>query len=559
MLSVVIPNCHQKVAAQTLKQLANSAIVTEVVFYDHAEGDDACAEVASKQIAVVRLPAPRQSKVKSDLLNNLCNAATGEWISILEPGDQFSVQRESLLAPLLARRCDFITGGVLFLDRSGAITDGVVGRPRRLLPRHNKLIMQMDLNTTDGLIQALVFENVIFTASNLVFRKSLFNSLKGFRRFEQVCEWDFALRASLAGEPQFVRDFLVATRKAGPGAMPGIQKLRQETRQMFERVMTEFPDAVGKNFLISLAQNQNLIPNRDAALAKAAPRFSVSGPQVKFALITGMHRSGTSATCQLIEAMGAKFGDTQSLLPANAWNWKGYFEHQDFVAANDGILAAQRCSWHDPISFDPAKTTEATIRYARIELLALTESMQKDQVCVLKDPRGCITYPILSRLLRPSLTVATFRDPDEVANSLDRRDELGRMTAIALWEYYYCTLFRNLDFSDCVVVSYDFLRENTGSVMAELRSAFVEKELADLNPIDANEVISSGPPTEKSERTALAWPEVGEMYRLLQEHNYDDLRRWELSRQSVEILEERHVLLGLSKPGSTASKWSAWV
>ena len=60
-------------------------------------------------------------------------------------------------------------------------------------------------------------------------------------------------------------------------------------------------------------------------------------------LILGMHRSGTSAMGNLVDALGYYGG--QNLKPAAYDNLKGFYEHEDIVKLNDRLLELIGLRW----------------------------------------------------------------------------------------------------------------------------------------------------------------------------------------------------------------------
>ena len=63
-------------------------------------------------------------------------------------------------------------------------------------------------------------------------------------------------------------------------------------------------------------------------------------------IVTGMHRSGTSAVASIVDRMGLGCGVRP--LPTNEFNRRGYFEDLDICELNDRWLAALGGSWWAP-------------------------------------------------------------------------------------------------------------------------------------------------------------------------------------------------------------------
>lgn len=54
--------------------------------------------------------------------------------------------------------------------------------------------------------------------------------------------------------------------------------------------------------------------------------------------IAGAHRSGKSILTRLLHAFGLYLGPENELMPAQADNPHGFWEHLGFVALNEGIV-----------------------------------------------------------------------------------------------------------------------------------------------------------------------------------------------------------------------------
>ncbi len=55
-------------------------------------------------------------------------------------------------------------------------------------------------------------------------------------------------------------------------------------------------------------------------------------------VVTGMHRSGTSAIAQVLSSLGADFGNENILIPKDRWNERGYLESKPIVDLNNRMI-----------------------------------------------------------------------------------------------------------------------------------------------------------------------------------------------------------------------------
>jgi hypothetical protein len=152
-------------------------------------------------------------------------------------------------------------------------------------------------------------------------------------------------------------------------------------------------------------------------------------------LILGMHRSGTSATARLINMMGAYFAPEGMALPAKPDNPKGFWERRDVLHFNDELLKLQGCQWNQLASWDFAKASQVPENMKRL-MHSLIMNMDAHRPWFIKDPRMCLTLPAWTPLLESPLAVVVYRNPQEIAISLDKRNPLMAEYGIALWEFY---------------------------------------------------------------------------------------------------------------------------
>ena len=89
-------------------------------------------------------------------------------------------------------------------------------------------------------VELLSEQNYLITTSNMVFRKTLHARLGGFRPYRYVHDWDFALRAMLAGRAAYIQRFLTAYRIHRRNTiLESERKGNIETRDMLDRFQAE--------------------------------------------------------------------------------------------------------------------------------------------------------------------------------------------------------------------------------------------------------------------------------------------------------------------------------
>ena len=182
-------------------------------------------------------------------------------------------------------------------------------------------------------------------------------------------------------------------------------------------------------------------------------------------VVTGMHRSGTSAVAGLVDAMGLSPGDGQ-LMETVPENPRGFFEREDVADFNDQWLARLGGSWSAP----PATTlgsfadlSDDLFHRARPTLDIFAPGGPDRYV---KDPRISLLLPVWDRLALRSLPVVlVVRSPQAVAESLRVRNSFPLRTGLALWLTYLNAVVEASIHRSMFVLDYDeLLAEPSGLV-----------------------------------------------------------------------------------------------
>src|SRR5215475_3493694 len=102
--------------------------------------------------------------------------------------------------------------------------------------------------------------------------------------------------------------------------------------------------------------------------------------------IAGAHRSGTSMLTRLLHACGLYLGPKDELMPAQADNPDGFWEHLRFVALNDELLSELGGAWDLPPKRDE-NFVHAGLDPLRMKARLLIETFDSPGVWGWKDPR----------------------------------------------------------------------------------------------------------------------------------------------------------------------------
>ncbi len=217
--------------------------------------------------------------------------------------------------------------------------------------------------------------------------------------------------------------------------------------------------------------------------------------------ILGMHRSGTSALGGVLDIMGLEFGS--DLMKANKENPKGYYENNYIYKCNKKILSENNSSWDDlhfDVSMIPAEKKRVYIEEAK-EILYKEFRFSKQ--FAIKDPRICLLFPIWEQACKELgidiKVILPYRNPMEVARSLQKRNQFSVEKGLLLWskhflfaEYYSREYKRTfISFDDLVFQTdksidrlYDFMQAKGQKKKKEIHE-FLDKDIKHNNiPID---------------------------------------------------------------------------
>ena len=187
--------------------------------------------------------------------------------------------------------------------------------------------------------------------------------------------------------------------------------------------------------------------------------------------VLGMHRSGTSAISRGLVALGIDWGD--NLMGAQPDNLKGFWEDQTLHNINQQILA--HCSSDSEFAFSLG---------GRIDFSGLNSRIIEDMKAFLKirtlqssfwgckDPRCCLTFPVWkTHLIKQEIVpkgVMIFRNPLDVALSLQIRNGLSIDQGLMLWLGYNYSILQNVSDSIVAIVRYEDLLEQPSVTLEKI-------------------------------------------------------------------------------------------
>ena len=152
--------------------------------------------------------------------------------------------------------------------------------------------------------------------------------------------------------------------------------------------------------------------------------------------VLGMHRSGTSAITGALRLCGAWVGEETELTDANAENPLGFWERRDMRDLCDRMLQSAGADWWKIADFDPKAIPRVELAEQRQEFEKIVSVLDKYEAWVIKEPRLCLLLPVLRHYVKNPVCIHIYRNPLEVARSLQTRNRFSISAGLALWEVY---------------------------------------------------------------------------------------------------------------------------
>lgn len=298
MFSVGIPVYnHARYLHTAVQSCLASALVKEVLLVDDGSSDASAAVVAELAAAHPRLirnlsESPPINRGAHARLNQLCGAASQPWVAILNSDDFFPAHRFEL-AQLLIRSnpCDLLAGAILIVDEQ----DRVIGTKRGITEPEYPCPLAESLNgplQTEELRLLLCSQNLIATTSNILFRKSLFEKIGGFADLRYAHDWEFALRATMAGRCLWTPNFLTCYRLHETNTIKEQSThVDGEIVRFFYRFLADYPQLEADSLLTqALGSNQHLAPYTRTIDVSNPLRPATSGIEELYHFPSGLNK-----------------------------------------------------------------------------------------------------------------------------------------------------------------------------------------------------------------------------------------------------------------------------
>ena len=158
-------------------------------------------------------------------------------------------------------------------------------------------------------------------------------------------------------------------------------------------------------------------------------------------LITGMHRSGTSAITRSVNFLGPYIGqDTNFVTPLDD-NPTGYWERNDILELNELIFENYRKTWDCATPFPENWHRSQEIEPIKSKLISIFKKQFLDhEIWAVKDPRISILLPLWKDVLNEMgvkfSVIIALRNPIDVSASLEKRNGFPINKTFGIWFNY---------------------------------------------------------------------------------------------------------------------------
>ena len=162
---------------------------------------------------------------------------------------------------------------------------------------------------------------------------------------------------------------------------------------------------------------------------------------------------------RLLHTCGLYLGSKDELMPAQADNPDGFWEHLGFVALNDELLNELGGAWDLPPKRDE-NFAHARLDPLRMKAGLLVEKFGSAGIWGWKDPRNSLTLPFWQNLLPGMKTLIMVRNPLEVAHSMKKRNGTSYSFGLRLWEIYNRRIIETASEQNRLITHYDLFFED---------------------------------------------------------------------------------------------------
>ncbi|GAG72835.1 unnamed protein product, partial [marine sediment metagenome] len=159
----------------------------------------------------------------------------------------------------------------------------------------------------------------------------------------------------------------------------------------------------------------------------------MNNSQSKTVIVLGMHRSGTSMVAGILNKLDINMG--KKMIGKSASNPLGHFEDKDFFDLNNRILETSGGSWDFPPEEEDIIAQKDKFK-KEIRDLVTVKSEGRSKYWGWKDPRTSLTIKLYLPYLSNPYFIVCHRETMDVAESLQRRNDMEIQKGIKLREIY---------------------------------------------------------------------------------------------------------------------------
>lgn len=159
-------------------------------------------------------------------------------------------------------------------------------------------------------------------------------------------------------------------------------------------------------------------------------------------VVLGMHRSFTSLIAKGLVSNNINMGDYY--VKRDEFNPLGYYEDIDFLRLNKYILLTAGGDWRYPPSEEKILSLNDN-KNITDKIKNLISKKQTKKIWGWKDPRTILTIRLFEPYLKNPVYIACYRNPEEVAKSLQKRNGISIEEGTALAKLYNYRMKKFLD------------------------------------------------------------------------------------------------------------------
>jgi hypothetical protein len=157
----------------------------------------------------------------------------------------------------------------------------------------------------------------------------------------------------------------------------------------------------------------------------------------------------------MLTQLGLNPPRADDLVPPTGWNERGNGESMSLVRFNDRLLDHLGGSWSAPPALSSGWESASSLTGLKTEAFDVFAAAAGEWPFAWKDPRNCVLLPFWTSVIGPpEAAVLVYREPLEVARSLQARDGFSLTHGLALWERYLRTAAANLAGLPTIVVEF---------------------------------------------------------------------------------------------------------